>query len=88
MPSVVLRTVDAYPNVLVIDFVVVLGGDFNAASIDGVVLKSLFAFQTPLLEARSVRVVVDFGDHVVGQMAVLVREGVDQPVFTVDDTFR
>lgn len=88
MTSVVLCAVDADPDVLVVDFVVVFGGDFNTASVDGMGLEGLLTLQTPLLEARSVRVVVDFGDHVIGQMTVLVCEGIDQPVFVVYNTFR
>lgn len=66
MPAEALRAVHTRPHVLVVDLVVVLGGDFNTPRVDRVVLEGLFAFQAPLLEACTVRVVVDFGDHVVG----------------------
>lgn len=70
--SVVLGTINAGPYVLVVDLVVVFGGHFDSAGVDGMVLQCLFASESPLLETGSVGVVVDLGDHVVGQMAVFM----------------
>ena len=70
--SVVLGAINAGPYVLVVDLVVVFGGHFDSAGVDGMVLQCLFASESPLLEPGSVGVIVDFGDHVVGQMAVFM----------------
>lgn len=88
VPPVLLPTVHAAPDVLVIDLVAVPGRDLDPAAVDGVVLERPGALGRPLLEAGTVRVVADVGDHIVGEVAVLVGERVQEAVFGVDDPLR
>lgn len=87
VPPKALRTVDACPHILEVNLVVVLRGDLDTAGVVGVVLEGLFAAKAPLLEACAVGIVAYPRDERVSQVAVFVRQRIDQTVFTVDDAF-
>lgn len=85
MTTISLRTAHTFPHVLVLDLIAVLGGHFDLAPVQGMVLHCLGALPSPRLEAGAVRVIRDVGDHVICQMTVFVSNGVDKSVFVVDD---
>lgn len=66
MSTKALRTVDTCPHVLEVNLVVVFRGDLDTTGVVGVVLEGLFAAETPLLEARAVRVIAYARDQRVG----------------------
>lgn len=85
---------DAFPDVLVVDGVAVFGCYLDAAVAEGdgaflsparkpsvATSHGRTVSTSPFLELLSVRVVFYPADHEVRQMAVLVREDVDQPVW-------
>lgn len=86
--SVVLAAVDTHPDVLVVDLVAVFRSDLDFSTIDRVVFEQGGAFVAPFLEAGTVGVVANVGDHEVGEMTVFMCQRVEEAVFGVDDPFR
>ena len=61
----------ALPNVLVFDLVGVFGGNFDTSR-----AERLRAFAAPFFELSTMGLILDLGDHEVGQMAEFVGDDV------------
>ena len=70
------------PDVLVVDLIAVLGSNVHAAR-----SERRRAFTAPGFERSAVRLVLDAGDHEIGEVAEFVREDVEEAFFVVDDLF-
>lgn len=73
------------PHVLVVNLVGVLCRYVDLSAVDRVVLHDFSALLAPALKTGAVGVVVDIGNHIVGEVAVLVSECVDESVFIIND---
>lgn len=85
--SVLLPAALTAPTILVINHIRVFSGDLHFLSIGRMRRQGVHAFRRPVFKAGSVRLVADVGDHEVCQVAVFVRQGVEEAVFGVDDLF-
>lgn len=75
----------ARPYILPVDLIGVFGSHMDLATIHRVVLQCFGAFLPPELEAGTMGIVLYARDHVVGQVAVFVCQGVDETILIVDD---
>ena len=82
-----MATSHTAPDIFVVNLVRVFGRDINFAAINWMVFQCCSAFKPPLLEACTMRLIVNIGDHVVGEVTVFVSKGIDQSIFVIDNTF-
>ena len=88
MTAASLSAINTAPHIFVVDFVSMFCGHLDYSTVCRVIHHRLLALAAPLLEASSVRVVVDVGNHEVCKVAVFMSESVDQANFIVDDSLR
>lgn len=85
MTTIFLTAGHTVPHVLVVNLVGVLCRDIDLSTKYRVILHDFSALLAPALETGAVGIVVDIGNHIVGKVAVLVSECVDESVFVIDD---
>lgn len=83
--AIFLATGRAIPHILVIDLVGVFCGYVDLSAVYRVILHCFGALLAPALEAGTVGVVTNVGNHIVGEVAVFMSECVDEPVFAIND---
>ena len=64
--SIVLTAVNAGPDGLVVDLIAMSDRHFDPSAVDWVISERFFTFLTPCLETRTVWLIANVGNHVVG----------------------
>lgn len=70
--SIVLTAVNAGPDILVVNLVAMSSRHFDPSPVNWVVSERFFTLLAPCLKTRTVWLIANIGNHVVGQVAVLV----------------
>lgn len=83
--SIVQSTASTVPHVLVFNRIGMPRRDMYLVAVHRVIAHSFSASLPPALEAGPMRVIVNLGDQIVGQVAVFMGDSVDDAVFVVDN---